>query len=90
MSCARIVECFQIAGRGTVVVIDTTTDLPVGRCLQTTIYRPDGSSADFKAWKEWLLRRNKEPLEDEAFLLVDATIDQVPIGSLITLQVDNT
>lgn len=90
MISAQIVESFQITGRGAVIVIDTTTELPVGRCLQATIHLPDGSRADYEAWKEWLLRRNKEPLETEGFLLVDATITQVPIGAWVTLHDGDT
>jgi len=87
MKSAQIVESFRIAGRGTVIVIDNTTDLPVGRCLQATIQLSDGTSKDYQAWKEWLHRRAEAPLEDEAFLIVDATVSEVPIGALISLEV---
>lgn len=90
MISAQIIESFQIKGRGTVVVIDAKTELPIGRSLQATIHQHDGSTEDYQAWKEWLLRRSKVPYEDEAFLIVDATIGQVPVGGSITLQTEDT
>lgn len=87
---AQIIESFQITGRGTVAVIDARTELPIGRCLQATIHHHDGSIEDFEAWKEWLLRSCKERLEDEGFLIVNATIGQVPVGGSITLQIEDT
>jgi len=37
-----------------------------------------------------MLRRKKEPLEVEAFLMVDAIVAQVPIGAMVTLQTNDT
>lgn len=90
MISAQIVESFQITGRGTVIVVDTKTELPVGRCLKATVHKADGSVKVYTAWKEWLLRSNKEQLEDEAFLVVDATIAHIPVGALVTLQTADT
>lgn len=78
----RITECFQITGRGVAVVIDGTTELPVMRLLRASVTRSDGSVETYRAWKEWMRR---PPLEVEAFLLVGAEVQQVPIGSLIEL-----
>lgn len=89
MITAHIVEHFQITGRGTVIVIDKVTDLPIGRCLQATIQFSDGASLDYGAWKEWLLRRDNKPLEDEAFLIVDAPISHAPIGAVVTLKISD-
>ncbi len=82
----RIIERFQITGRGTVVVIDGRTELPVMHPLQASVTRSDGSVETFRAWKEWLLRRASPPLEDEAFLLVGADVERILIGSLIELR----
>ena len=87
MVLAKITECFQIKGRGTVVVINAKTELPIGRCLDATIFHHDGKTETYDAWKEWLLRRSKEPVENEAFLIVDVTIEQIPNGGSITLQI---
>lgn len=81
----RITECFQITGRGAAVVIDGTTKLPVMRPLRASVTRSDGSVETYRAWKEWLLRRSSPPLEDEAFLLAGAEVQNLPIGSLIEL-----
>ncbi|MDD8024120.1 MAG: hypothetical protein PHX82_13550 [Paracoccaceae bacterium] len=87
MVLAKITERFLIKGRGTVVVINAKTDLPIGRCLEAKILQHAGKTETFDAWKEWLLRRSKEPLEDEGFLIVGATIEQIPIGGSIKLQI---
>jgi hypothetical protein len=81
-----VTECFQITGRGAVVVIDGKTELPVSRPLQASVTRSDGSVETFCAWKEWLLRRVSPLLRDEAFLLVGADVQRIPIGSLIELR----
>jgi hypothetical protein len=88
MISAKIIESFQIKGRGIAVIIDQKTQLPIGRCLQAEIFQNDGSAVKFKTWKEWLLRRSKEPLEGEAFLISDATAKQVQVGMLITIKIE--
>ena len=90
MISAKITQSFQITGHGIAVVIDAKTDLPVGRCIKATIHQHDGTTKEYDAWKEWLLRRSKKSIEDEAFLIVDATSEQVPVGGLITLQIEDT
>ena len=87
MVLAKITERFLITGRGTVVVINAKTELPIGRCLEATILYHNGKTETYDAWKECLLRRSKEPFEDEAFLIVDATMEQIPNGGSITLQI---
>jgi len=69
-----------------VVAIGETTDLPVGRALSVTVFRPDGSQLSVRAFKEWLLRRDPRPLEKEAFLLRGVEKAQVPEGSSIELE----
>lgn len=85
----RVADTFQIAGRGLVVAVDEVTDLPVGKKLAATVVRPDGSTVDADAFKEWLLRRTPEPLESEAFLLPGLTKGDVPIGSELQINVVN-
>jgi hypothetical protein len=57
-----IEEVFQITGRGTVVAIEETTTLPVGKALRATVFRPDGSQFTVQAFKELLLRHDPRPL----------------------------
>lgn len=82
----KVEETFQITGRGTVVAIGETTDLHVGRALRATVFRPDGSQLSVQASKEWLLRRNPQPVEKEAFLLHGVEKAQIPEGSSIKLE----
>jgi len=56
-----IEERFHISGRGTVVVIAETTELPVGRALRATTIRPDPSKLVTEAFKELILRREPRP-----------------------------
>lgn len=82
-----IKETFQITGRGTVVAIEETTTLPVGKALRATVFRPDASQFTVKASKEWLLlRHDPRPLEQEAYLLQGIEKVQVPDGSTIELE----
>ncbi|WP_298747511.1 hypothetical protein [uncultured Brevundimonas sp.] len=84
---AEIIETFAITGRGTVVVIDVTTSLPVAEELAAKVTRPDGSKLSASAFKEWLLRRTSEPLENEAFLLRSIDKAEIPLHSRITWEV---
>ncbi len=80
-----IAEKFQLTGRGTVVVVAQTTNLPVGEVLHATIVLPDGSRMKVQAYKEWLLPRTPEPIEKEAYLLLGVEMAQVPPRSTIEL-----
>jgi hypothetical protein len=82
----RIVDRFEITGRGTVVVIDAITDLPVGKTLRAAIIRPDLSMLRAEAFKEWVLRREPTPIENEAYLLLGIEKSDVPDGSFIDIQ----
>lgn len=83
---AAIDEQFQITGRGLVVAVSSTTDLPTGKALRATLHLPDGSKLKCEAFKEWLLRRNATPMEKEGFFLPGITSDQVPTGSLFEVE----
>jgi hypothetical protein len=61
------------------------TALPVGKELVAQIQRPDGSVFTAAAWKEWLLRRNLNPIEDEAFVLAGVDKADVPEGSTVEI-----
>lgn len=83
LSSYKIVETFEISGRGVVVIITETVDLGVGKKLAATIRRPDGTSFDAIAMQEWLLRRTVTAVEHAAFLLADVPKRNVPLGSTI-------
>jgi len=82
----QIKERFQITGRGTVVVIGETTELPVGKALCATVTRPDSSQLTAEAFKEWLLRRDQQPLESEAYLLSGIDESDVPEGCFVEIE----
>ncbi|MFC4312373.1 hypothetical protein ACFPN2_25040 [Steroidobacter flavus] len=82
-----IEERFNITGRGTVVVIGETTELPVGKTLRATITRPDSSKVTTEAFKEWFIRREQQPLEKEAYLLRGIEKSEIPDGSLVEIEV---
>ena len=82
----KIVERFQMTGRGLAVVVNEMTDLPVGKKLTARVVLSDGVELTASAYKEWLLRRNPRlPVEKEAFLLVGLDMSDVPEGSEIHL-----
>ena len=79
----KIEETFHISGRGTVVAIQEATDLPIGKALHATILSPDGSQITARAFKEYLLRHNPHPVEQEAYLLQGIEKDQIREGSSV-------
>ena len=81
----KVLETFEISNRGIVVAVDGLTDLPVAKELEAQIKRPDGSVRQFKASKEFLKRTYPEPAETEAFLVYQATKDDIAVGSEIEL-----
>lgn len=83
---SSIEEQFQITGRGLVVVVSVNTELPTGRAVRATLHLPDGSTRICEAFKEWILRRNAEPLEKEGFFLPGLTRFDVPTGTLVELE----
>ena len=81
----KIVDTFEITGRGLAVAIDEVTNLPVGAELAATITRSDGVTFTAIAYKEWLLRRQPVVQETEAFLLRGVSKLDAPIGSEIEI-----
>ena len=81
----RIVDQFQITGRGVVVVLDEATHWRAGSSLEAKIYRPDGTVISAIAEKEWLLRNASKRDEVEAFLLRGLSHSDVPNGSEVRL-----
>jgi hypothetical protein len=77
----RILDIFEIARRGTVVVVAKATDLPTGTVLRATITCPDGSRFQADASKEWLLRSIDPPVEQECYLLRGVSKGSVPDGA---------
>lgn len=81
----RVLEIFDIE-RGLIVAVETSTSLPVGKRLSATVTREDGTTITAIAFKEWLLRRDPRPVENEAFLLRGLKKADVPIGSDIVFE----
>ncbi|MDB5675635.1 MAG: hypothetical protein JWM65_2617 [Sphingomonas bacterium] len=79
-----VLETFEIE-RGLIVAVQAPTDLPVGKRLSAVITRGDGTTISATAYKEWLLRRDPELVEGEAFLLRGLRKTDVPVGSEVTL-----
>ena len=86
----RVLESFAISGRGTAVVLDGTSDLPVDRKLSAKVERPDGSVIEAMTYKQFVLRRAPLPSETEVFLLLSVEKTDVPDGSIVTLVVDQS
>ena len=76
-----VLETFEIENRGTPIVVASATNLPVGKVLRATVTNPDGSQFQTDAFKEWLLRRNPAPVEQEAYLLRGVSIGSVRAGA---------
>ncbi|MFL6681067.1 MAG: hypothetical protein ACJ8IK_22195 [Burkholderiaceae bacterium] len=72
-----IVETFEIADRGAVAGRD------VGRALRVELIKPSGEVVSTEAFKEWLLRRQPEPTENEAFMLKGLRKGDVPAGTVL-------
>ncbi len=83
----KVVESFEIA-RGLVVAVDEPSSLPVGKRLKALVTLADGAILRAPAYKEWLLRRNLEKLESEAYLLHGLTKSDVPLGSNVEFEIE--
>ncbi|RAZ91929.1 hypothetical protein DPM33_05495 [Mesorhizobium hawassense] len=82
----KIIERFQISGRGVVVVGDLQTDFRMGEKLNAIIVRPDGSKASTVAEKEYALRRIDDVAHEfEVFVLRHVDLSDVPEGSTLDL-----
>jgi hypothetical protein len=75
-----IVEIFEIA-RGVVVVLGKATERDVGKPHRVEVALASGQRLSANAFKEWLLRRNSDPMESEAFLLPGLQKSDVPVGA---------
>jgi translation elongation factor EF-Tu-like GTPase len=76
-----ISDVFEITGRGAVAVIDEVTDRSVGKAHRVELIKPTGEIVGTEAFKEWLLRRDHVPLENEAYLLKGIHKADIPPGS---------
>jgi hypothetical protein len=82
----RILETFDITGRGVAVVIEEIPEFSVGKALLAKVICPDGTGIEATAYREWLLRRSPEPIEKCAFLLRGLEKSQVPVGSYLQIE----
>lgn len=78
-----IVETFEITGRGAVAVVDKLTGRGVGRALRVELVKPSGEVVSTEAFKEWLLRRQPEPTENEVFMLKGLHKGDVPAATVL-------
>jgi len=81
----EIIDHFEIAGRGTVVVVDKPAVVRSGIRLSVLVTQTDGSTVLYEAWKESLRGKESTDAHSDSFLLVGAHIDSVPIGAIITV-----
>ncbi|AZO51136.1 MAG: hypothetical protein EOS58_02900 [Mesorhizobium sp.] len=82
----KIIERFQISGRGVVVVGDLQTDFRMGQKLNAIVMRPDGSKTSTAAEKEYALRRIDDVAHEfEVFVLRHVDLADVPEGSTLDL-----
>ena len=73
----QIVDKFQIANRGTVVVLEGKDDWPPGISLEASVLRPDG--AQFTAV---IAGRERRPPEGQEGYLISVQKSEIPEGSL--------
>ena len=83
----RVADTFLITGRGLVVAVDETTDMPIGKKLAATVIKTDGAAIEADAFKERFLRYSTEPIKGEAFLLMGLAKEDVPVGSELRLTI---
>ena len=81
-----VIDTFEIKNRGLVILGDSTCEaISVGKECQIVIVTPSGQKLTRKGYKEWLLRRTPDPLENEAYLVVGISKSEVPVGSVATI-----
>lgn len=80
----RIVEVFEITGRGVVAMLDKKVDLLSGTAIHVKITNLDGEIFDAIAFPEWLLLREPRVVENSGLLLRSVSPNAVPAGSMLT------
>ena len=82
----EVEDTFEIAGRGVVVVGgEDDQRVSVGCRWIVEIITPEGENLRRAASKEWLLRK-AEPLDETtAFLVLDTTKKEIPIGTIFNI-----
>ena len=78
-----VVETFEILRRGAVAVVDKPTGRDVGRALRVELVKLSGEVVSTEAFKEYFLRRQPEPTENEAFMLKGLRKGDVPVGTVL-------
>jgi hypothetical protein len=82
----KILETFQIKGHGLLVIVDQPTDFPYKK-LAAKITRPDGKIVFTQAFQELPLRTDPSAPKNDAFLIIELSKNDVPIGSDIEFEV---
>ena len=80
----KIVEKFNITGRGAIVVINEVTDRVPKQEYSVEILTENGTKLISSAFKEWLLRREAKPMEKECYCLKELDSDSIAIGSSLS------
>ncbi|MFT4254480.1 MAG: hypothetical protein QM608_18595 [Caulobacter sp.] len=82
----QIIETFEIAGRGLVVVPRLPAGLPMQPRLIAVVTCPDGRVLRAEAWLEWMLERGDQPAERPVFLLKGLSKPDIPIASSLAFE----
>ncbi|MHA4866177.1 hypothetical protein ACXZ1M_00570 [Duganella sp. PWIR1] len=77
----RIVEVFEITGRGAAVVFHEVIELKSGTPTPVKIVTPDGETFEAVGFVVLFLRRQLPVVKKSVLLLQDIQKDKVPVGS---------
>ena len=83
MNSYKVKESFEITNRGLAVVLETDLGLEPTKSYYAIITKPDGSTIETPARKELIYRSTPVPSEQEAWLLPNRSLSDVPNGSLV-------
>jgi len=81
----KVEDSFEVAGRGTALVVKEATEFPVAKPLRAILFRPDGTQLSAEAFKEFVLFRQPEVFEKEAFVVQGVKRSEVPDGCFVEI-----
>lgn len=82
----RVKETFAVAGRGVVVLLEGKTGLRVGKPHVVSVRTPDGRVQQTEAYRELRWTSQEPESSDEGVLLMNLTREDVPIGSVVSVE----
>lgn len=86
---AKDLGAFRVEGRdGTMVIVEGSTDLPIGSRLIARLHVPGMEIREVAAYKDWLRPSPSKESSTEGFLLVGLDKSEIKDGTMVEISSD--